>query len=197
MAQVVARPWQATIRAQLTRGVGVDQIEEIDTDAEGTFTRRLRVVNGPGPGTIAVLDGAQLRELLGELRAEVHAPPAGVDIAGVEAFADLIEDALRCGPPSHLFDGARFGAVTHDESRGILYGHVGLGVDVIGTVRDHAHRLSFEQRLATGPTGVYRPLSPADCASLDAALKADPPADPGWQQIGTDAAAIVAGCADQ
>jgi len=197
VAQVQTRPWQATIRAQLTRGVGIDQIEEIDTDAEGIFTRRLRVVNGPGPGVIVVLNNARLQELLGELRAEMQTPPAGVDVAGIGAFADLIEDALRCGPPSHLFDGARFSTVTHDESRGILYGHVGLGVDVIGTVRDHAHRLSFEQRVVTGPTGVYRPLSPADCASLVAALKSNPPADTGWQEIGKDAAAIVAACSDE
>jgi hypothetical protein len=38
-----------------------------------------------------VLNDAQLRELLGELRAEMQAPPAGVDVAGIEAFADLIE----------------------------------------------------------------------------------------------------------
>ena len=68
---------------------------------------------------------------------------------------------------------------------------------MIGTVRDHAHRLSFEQRVVTGPTGVYRPLSPADCASLVAALKANPPADAGWQAIGEDAATIVGACADQ
>lgn len=197
MATVQTRPWQATIRARLTRGVGVDQIEEINTDAEGTFTRRLRVVNGPGPGAIVVLNDVQLRELLDELRAEMQAPPAGVDVAGIEAFADLIEDALRCGPQSHLFDGARFSTVTHDESRRILYGHVGIGFDVIGTVRDHAHRLSFEQQIVTGPAGVYRPLSPADCASLLAALKANPVSDTGWQEIGKDAAAIVEACADQ
>src|SRR5262249_37536489 len=74
VAQVQARPWQATIQARLTRGVGIDQIEEIDTNAEGAFTRRLRIVNGPGPGVIVVLNDAQLRELLGELRAEMQAP---------------------------------------------------------------------------------------------------------------------------
>jgi hypothetical protein len=194
VAQVQTRPWQATIRAQLTRGVGVDRIEEIDTDAEGRFTRRLRVVNGPGPGAIVVLDDARLRQLLGELRAEMAAPPSGIDVAGLEAFADLIEDALRCGPASHLFDGARFGTVSFDESRGILYGHVGLGVDVIGTVRDQHHKLSFEQQLVVGPTGVYRPLSPADCASLAAALEANPPSDARWQEIRADAQACAADC---
>lgn len=196
MAQVQARPWQAVVRAQLTRGVGVDQIEEIDTNAEGLFTRRLRVVTGPGPGAIEVLNEAQLRQLLGELRAEIEAPPAGVDIAGIEAFADLIEDALRCPPASRLFDGAHLGNVTRDESRGILYGHVAIGFDVIGTVRDHRRVLSFEQQIITGPTGVYRPLSPADCASLVAAIQANPPGDAGWQEIGRDAAAVAASCAD-
>jgi hypothetical protein len=171
----------------------VDQVEEIDTDGEGHFTRRVRVVNGPGPGVIVVLDAAALRKLLDELRAEVKAPPTGVDVAALEAFADLIEDALRTGPPSHRFDNARFGGVTKDESRGILYGHVGIGVDVIGTVRDQHHRLSFEQQLAVGPAGVYRPLSPADSASLAQALAANPPSDPLWQQIHQDAEAAAAG----
>lgn len=192
MAQSLTRPWQAVVQAHLTRGVGVDQVEEVDTDGEGHFTRRLRVVNGPGPGAIVVLDAAALRQLLGELRAEVEAPPAGVDVAALEAFIDLIEDALRTGPPSHRFDHARFGSITRDESRGILYGHVSFGIDLIGTVRDERHRLSFEQQVVTGPAGVYRPLSPADSASLAQALTADPPADGLWEEVRQDAAAAAA-----
>jgi hypothetical protein len=193
MSVVQPRPWQAVVQGRLTRGVGVDEIEEIDTDGEGHFTRRVRVINGPGPGAIEVLDAAALRKLLDEMRAEVKSPPPGVDVGALEAFIDLIEDTLRTGPPSHKFDHARFGAVTKDESRGILYGHVGIGVDVIGTVRDQNHRLSFEQRLPVGPAGVYRPLSPADAASLARALAANPPSDPLWQQIRQDAEAAAAG----
>jgi len=189
VAQVRVGPWQATIQARLTRGVGVDRVEEIDTDGEGHFNRRLRVVGGPGPGVIVVLDTAALRKLREELQAEVTAPPPGVDVATVEAFKDLVEDALRAGPPSHRFDSARFGTITQDESRGILYGHISLGVDVMGTVRDEHHKLSFEQQLVTGPAGVYRPLPPADCASLAHALAANPPPDPFWERIREDAQA--------
>jgi hypothetical protein len=192
MSQLPQRPWQATVHAQLTRAAGVDQVEEIDTDGEGQFTRRLRVVSGPGPGAIELLSSTDLRQLLDELRAEVKAPPAGVDVGGLEAFVDLLEDVLRVGPPSHRFDDARFGQVTKDETRGIIYGHVVLGVDVIGTLRDGNHELFFEQQLVTGPSGVYRPLSPADSASLARALTANPPADPLWEAIRQDAEAGAA-----
>jgi len=45
-----------------------------------------------------------------------------------------------------------------------------------------------------GPTGVYRPLSPADCASLAAALAANPPTDARRQEIRADAQACAADC---
>jgi hypothetical protein len=48
-----------------------------------------------------------------------------------------------------------------------------------------------------GPTGVHRQMSPADCASLAAALTADPPSDAGWQEIGRDARDAAADCADR
>src|ERR1041385_2563460 len=85
----VQRPFQASIQARLSRG-GIDTVEEIDYDG-GQFTRRFRVL--PGPGAITVLNDDQLRQLLADLRAELRAAPAGVDLLGLEVFADLIEDA--------------------------------------------------------------------------------------------------------
>jgi hypothetical protein len=183
------RPWQAAIQARLTRG-GIDTIEEIDFDG-GTFTRRFHVIGGPSPGAIAVLGDQELRQLLADLRAELQAAPAGVDLAGLEVFIDLIEDAVREEPPSNRFDGARFGAVSKDETRHVLYGHLGLGIDVAGTVRDVNHQLSFEQHVVVRPPGPYRPLSPADRASLVRALTAHPPADPLWKLIQQDASLRV------
>jgi hypothetical protein len=180
-------PWQAAIQARLTRG-GIDTVEEIDFDG-GVFTHRFHVVVGPGPGPITVLGDQQLRQLLADLRAELQAAPAGVDRAGLEVFIDLVEDALRDQPPSNRFDGARFGAVSKDETRHILYGHLGIGIDVAGTVRDVNHQLSSEQHVVTRPPGPYRPLSPADRASLARALAANPPADPLWKLIQQDATA--------
>jgi hypothetical protein len=185
------RPWQAVVQARLARGIGVDQVEEVDYDVDGRFTRRLRVAGGPGPGVMLVLDRAQLRELLADIRTELATPYPGVDGVSVELFACLVEDALRTQPPSRRFDGARFGTIARDEARGILYGHVSLGADLLGTVRDERHHLSFEQQVVTGPAGAYRPLSPVDCASLARALATNPPADPLWQDVRTDAEAAA------
>jgi hypothetical protein len=184
-------PWQAIVQARLIRGVGADQIEEVAYDGEGRFTRRLRMATGPGPGVIVVLDRAQLRELLAELRNELGSPGPGVDTASVELFARLVEDAIRTEPPSRRFDGVRFGEIARDEARGVIYGHVMLGVDLVGTVRDERHLLSFEQQVVTGPAGAYRLLSPADCASLARALAAHPPTDPLWQDVRRDAEAAT------
>jgi hypothetical protein len=184
-------PWQAVVHGSLVRAVGVDQIEEVNYDGEGHFIQRLRLLNGPGPGMSLVLDTPQLRMLLAELHAELAAPAPGIDRVSTDLFARLVEDALRTEPPSHRFDGVRFDAIARDEARGILYGHVTLGTDLVGTVRDERHLLSFEQRIVTGPVGVYRPLSPADAASLAQAMAANPPADPLWQVIRQDAAAAV------
>jgi hypothetical protein len=181
------RPWQAVVQARLVRGVGADRVEEVDYDGEGRFMRRLRVTRGPGPGVTVVLDRAQLRQLLAQLRSELAVPAPGVDSVSVELFTCLVEDAVRREPPSNRFDGALFGEITRDEGRGILYGHVSLGVDLIGTVRDDRHHLSFEQQVVTGPAGAYRLLSPADCASLARALAVNPPADPLWQEVRRDA----------
>lgn len=189
-ANAQSRPWQASVQARLQRGVGVDQVEEIVYENGGQFTRHVRTVNGPG-GQTTVLDRRQLQQLLADLQAELQSPPAGVDSVGVRVFIDLIEDTLATEPPSHRFDNARFGAVSHDESRGILYGHLVLGVDVAGTVRDARQVLSFEQHVVVLPPGTYRPLSPADQASLARALRANPPADPLWQNVLHDAEAIA------
>jgi hypothetical protein len=189
-ANTQSRPWQASVQAHLERGVGVDQVEEIVYENGGRFTHRVRTVNGPG-GETNVLERQQLEELLAVLQAELQSPPAGVDSVGLRVFIDLIEDTLSTEPPSHRFDNARFGAVTHDESRGIFYGHLGLGVDVAGTVRDARQVFSFEQHVVVLPPGRYRPLSPADQASLARALRANPPADPLWQNVLQDAEATT------
>ena len=171
------------------RGTGVDEIEEIDYENGGRFTRRVHVVGGPSPGVIEVLDDQALARLLADLRAELKNPPSGADRVGLEVFTDLIEGALATEPVSMRFDTARFGDVTKDETRHILYGHLALGVDVVGTVRDMDYELTFEQHVVVLPPGAYRPLSPADRHSLAKALEARPPADPLWQEILKDAQA--------
>lgn len=180
------RPWQATIQASLTRAVGVDQVEEVAYENGGQFTRRLRVVGGVGPQNVEVLQDDALQELLTTLKAELRDGAPGVDPVGLKVFIDLLEDALRTDPPSSRFDHAGFGTVAQDE-RGILFGHLVLGVDVAGTVRDVGGSLSYEQHVVVMPPGTYRPLSAADLASLAGALSAHPPADQLWQRILADA----------
>jgi hypothetical protein len=187
----LARPWQATIQAKLTRLTGIDEIEEIDYENGGHFSRRVSVVGGPSPGVIEVLDNKALTRLLADLRVELKSLPPGADRVGLEVFTDLIEAALATEPASTRFDTARFGEIRKDETRHILYGHLVLGVDVMGTVRDMDYELSFEQHAVVLPPGAYRPLSPADRASLARALEAHPPPNPLWQEILKDASAKV------
>ena len=53
------------------------------------------------------------------------------------------------------------------------------------------YELSFEQHAVVLPPGAYRPLSPADRASLAKALEAHPPLNPLWQEILKDASAKI------
>lgn len=181
--------WQGAVSARITRSTGVDTIEEIDY-TDGLFTRRVHVIGGPTPPLVVVLDLAARQQLLGELRQELANPPAGTDIVALRTFTELLEDSVTT-EGSDRFAEARFGRVTHDETRGVYFGHVGLGVDVVGTVRDDRGILSFEQHVVTMLRGSYRALSPADQASLTAALSRyldnNNAADPGWRQILTDA----------
>src|SRR5258708_26003700 len=89
------RPWQAGIQARLTRGVGVDQIEEVDYENGGRFTRRVRLLGGPGPRTVHVLDDQQLRQLLrGPGAAPPEAPPRG-GRGGPEVLPRPVRDPPR------------------------------------------------------------------------------------------------------
>ncbi len=187
------RPWQASVQARITRGVGVDQIEQIDYGAGGEFTQQIQTVGGPSFDHIVVLNDQERQQLMADLELELKSPPAGTDTVGLEVFVALLKDSLRSAPPpSNRFANARFGDVTRDESRGILFGHLGLGVDVTGTVRAARHVLTFEQHVVMLPPGQFRALSAADRASLAAALTAalpslTPPADALWREILQDA----------
>lgn len=161
-------------------------MEEVNYENGGQFTRRLRVAGGISPQNIQVLQDSDLQELLTALRAELQDGASGADRAGLKVFIDLIEDALDPQPASIRFDIAHFETVTQDE-RGILFGHLVLGVDMVGTVRDVGGSLSYEQHVVVMQPGTYRPLSAADRASLATALTANPPTDALWQRILADA----------
>lgn len=112
----------------------------------------------------------------------------------LRTFAELLQDSLVT-ENSHRFDKTRFGTVTHDETRGVYFGHLGLGIDV-GTVHDDHATLAFEQHVVLALPGLYLALLPADLASLAAALttylRSNADADPAWKQILSDAEAGAA-----
>lgn len=180
-----ARPWQATIQASLSRVVGVDQVEDIDYENGGRFTRRVRVAGGPEPQNVEVMQDDDLQKLLTALRAQLKDGTSDGDRVGVKVFIDLIEDALNT-QPAIRFDIAHFETVTQDE-RGILFGHLVLGIDMVGTVRDVGGSLSYEQHVVVMEPGTYRTLSSADRASLAQALAAASPTEPLWRRILADA----------
>jgi hypothetical protein len=178
-----ARPWQADVQALLTR-VNVDLVEEIRY-ADGIFSRRLHIAGGPDIGPIMVLDAEARAELLAELRVEIKDPPPGTDITGLRVFAELLQLSLE-QRSSGRFASARLGTVDRREG-GVLYGHLVLGVDVVGTVRDAYGSISYEQHVVMLPPGSYQVLSPADLTSLADAIEAAGTDDPAWAQIGSDA----------
>jgi hypothetical protein len=124
-----------------------------------------------------------MRALLPSLEDELQHPPPGLDVFALTTFVHLLSQAV-CESPSTRFDGARFGNITRDAGGGLV-GHVGLGVDVVGTIHDACGFVTFEQHPVPLQPGAFRPLSSADRASLAAALEkfiasATPPADPLW-----------------
>lgn len=89
-ATIMEKKWTA-FQARLLRGVGVDEIEEIDY-SQHAFTRYVHVVSGPG--TKQPMDRNALNQLARELQAEIANPPAGVDVPGLEAMLCLIRASL-------------------------------------------------------------------------------------------------------
>ncbi len=92
------------------------------------------------------------------------------------------------------FEHARFADIERDEDAAII-GHVGIGRDTVGTIRDAAGLFTYEQHDAPGPPGEFRPLTPGERASLTVALSAfvasaDPPADPLWREMLADLTAL-------
>jgi hypothetical protein len=91
--------------------------------------------------------------------------------------------------PSHRFDGVRFASVTHGPRA--IVGTLGIGVDIVGIVRDTRGAIVFRQHVVPrGPGIAFGPLSAADRASLTRALtrylRATPHANRLWRTLLTD-----------
>ena len=81
--------WNATI--QVSR-VFVDFIETV-TYRLGNFYQSSRVVTGP-PGPEVQLTTAQMQALLAQLNAQREQTPPGTDAKALQAFIDVLSDAL-------------------------------------------------------------------------------------------------------
>jgi len=82
-------PWNATV--QISRIV-IDFIEVV-TYRAGRFFSSGRVITGPA-GPEVQLTTAQMQSLLAELNAQREQIPPGTDARALQAFIDLLSDAL-------------------------------------------------------------------------------------------------------
>ena len=82
-------PWNATV--QISR-ISVDFLEVI-TYRLGNFFASSRVITGP-PGPEVQLTTAQMQALLVQLNDQREQIPAGTDAKALQAFIDLLSDAL-------------------------------------------------------------------------------------------------------
>ena len=186
-------PAQATLPGMtLTGRLGIDQVAVISYDpnnAQGNFTLTVHLAGQVEPHHIAVLTQSMMQDLLDNLQEEALNPPSGLDTTLLQTFIYLLTQALNV-QPSTRFTMARFGDITADAS-GTITGHIGLGVDVVGTVQVANGVITYEQHIVPMQPGPFQPLSPADAASLTAALatyisSANPPANPLWVQVAQD-----------
>ena len=181
------------LQMTLTGRQGIDQVAKILYELSTTGGRFFIDVHPIAPITPAPLyrelSLEEMQALLATLRAEEQNPPSGLDVPALRAFIDLLCQAVD-NQPSTRFNYIRFGGIVRDTSSAIV-GHVGLGVDVVGTIHDANGDVTFEQHVVMLPPGPFRQLSAADKASLAAALdayigSAQPHADPLWDQVAQD-----------
>ena len=94
--------------------------------------------------------------------------------------------ATRATAPSNRFDFVRFATVAHGPRA--IVATLGIGVDIVGTVRDARGTITFSQHVVPrGPGIPFRRLSAPDRASLAKALRTfvatHPHTSPLWRQL--------------
>ena len=152
----------------------------------GQFLISTRASQGGLTTLPRALTADELRTLLSALQQEQQHPPASLDLTALEIGIHLLAQAVAHHVSKRL-DNARFADITRDTS-GAIMAHLGLGVDMVGTVHDARETITFEQHVVPLPPSPFRHLSAADRASLAAALSqfiatAPSPVDPLWQQL--------------
>jgi hypothetical protein len=173
--------------AELHGRIGVDVVATVSYQAPTGFELMWQLASDPsGPPTMThPLDDADLRALLGEIRTALGNPAPGLDTKALEAFSDIVEDALSAPPDP--FAQARFGPAVEDIFGGTVtvVGQVGLGVDVAATIHDSAGTITWEHHVLPRPPGPLRPLNDKERDGLTAALSAYLEGNPNasWQRI--------------
>ncbi len=165
---------------------------DIITYSDGEFTLRF----GPGrpgggvPLVVRILQPRELAALLDALQDQVDHPPTdrNLDLVALRAFVEVLTQKVGPGA-SNRFENARFAEISKDAGGGIV-GHLGLGIDTVGTVHDAGGSVTFSFHVIIFPPGPFQPLSPPDLDSLVAALTTylddTPQADPLWRELLTD-----------
>lgn len=187
-------------RISLTGKLGIDEVAEIlaepGTDGVIHFFISQHIITSIVPAPLyRELTGDELRTLLGALKKEEQHLPATLDGGVFRLFVHQLAYKIE-HRPSTRFNEARFGAIVRTDS-GAIVGHLGLGVDVVGTVHDTRHSISVETHVVPLHPGRFRRLSEGDRESLAAALagaiKSEAPTlDPLWQQVLQDLSARAA-----
>lgn len=181
------------LQMTLSGKLGIDQVAKILYELSNTGGHFFIDVYTLAPVTPAPLyrelSQDEMQTLLATLQAEEQNPPAGLDVAVLETFIHLLSLAVG-NQTSTRFNYVRFGEIAKDAS-GAIVGHLGLGVDVVGTIHDANCDITFEQHVVMLPPGPFRHLSAAERASLADSLdafiaSAQPRANPLWDQVAED-----------
>jgi hypothetical protein len=180
---------QASIDTLTLTSVMLDFVSEIKYD-HGQFLAGGHPVNGPISALRPVAPD-ELRSLLASLQKQAKQPPADVDTFALETFIHVLSTAVQQAP-SGRFKDAAFGDIGKDAS-GAIVGHYRLRqpIEIAGTIHDAAGNVTVEQHVVPLKPGEFQVLSPADRASLAAALDnyiatAHPRANPLWEQVRQD-----------
>jgi hypothetical protein len=183
---------QASIAfAELSGHLGVDEGAIVSYHETQGFELTWWFAPDPqGPPTrTRQLNDEDLQALQNDINATLANPPANLDVTALKAFGELVENTLGAGPD--LFAEVRFGQTVEEIFGGTrtIIGHIGLGVDVAGTIHDHTGgMITWEHHIVPLPPGPFRALTAHERTSLKDALTTwlETNSDSGWQQILAD-----------
>lgn len=174
--------------AELGGRTGEDTGATITYQANSGFELRWWFISGPRdvPTQVRQLDSEELATLLDKLNELLKSPPSTIDVEALEVFRNLVERQVVAAPGTILAD-VTFGQVTEEIFGGKITftGHIGLGVDVVGTIHMAAGIVTWEHHVVPLPPGPASPLTPSEREVLKTKLEAWLRDNPGgaWKAI--------------